>query len=53
MVICQIESLEKSVNYFIDIYLVIGISPVYLFNNALETVKVFLNFNSKKTSYKI
>ena len=47
------KSLEKSVNYFIDIYLNKGIFPVYLFNNALETVKVFLNFNSKKTSYKI
>jgi hypothetical protein len=41
------RSLEKSVKYLIDISLKNGIFPVYLFNNAVETVKVFLNFDSQ------
>jgi len=41
------KSLEKSVKYFIDTTLKKGIFPNYLFNNAMETVKVFLNFDSQ------
>ena len=41
------NSLEKSVKYFVGIALKNGIFPVYLFDNAMETVKVFLNFDSQ------
>ena len=41
------KSLEKSVKYFIDKTFEKGVFPVNLFNNALETAKVFLNFDSQ------
>ena len=40
------KSLENSVKYFNDITLKKKFFPNYLFNNAMNTVKVFLNFDS-------
>tara|TARA_Y100000591_G_C21818487_1_gene692163 strand:- start:764 stop:1765 length:1002 start_codon:yes stop_codon:yes gene_type:complete len=42
------NSLEKSVKYFINIAINNGYFPINLFNNAMETVRIFLNFDSQK-----
>ncbi len=39
------KSLENSVEYFIEVATKKKNFPNYLFNNALETIKVFLNFD--------
>ncbi len=41
------NSLENSVKYFIDIASKKKSFPIYLFNNAIDTIKVFLNFDSQ------
>ena len=47
------NSLERSVKYFIDLSTNNKSFPKVLFNNAIDTVKIFLKFDNKNSKFPI